>query len=416
MIPDKPSDAFKDRLRIAREGLRAMSQVDLAKATGLPASSIAHFEGGGRKPSFDNLRKLANALNVTTDYLLGRVDEPEVAQSADPLYRYGANLTEENRALAEDFLRMLAERDGKDRERQRMNWTSEFRQRALMRQAQQLLDDEGLLSLPVDLSALGDSRDIVIEEMTTSSGGVSGMLVRHGNSFGILYDSSIPNEGFQRFSIAHELGHYFVGGHLDQIAFVGGAHKSRAGFLSDDPIEREADYFAAGLLMPQTPVNQVIRQHPDGLRAIEAIQRDAHTSLTASAIRYTGLTDAAAAVIVSRNGKIDYCFMSDAMKSLKFDTWPRKGSPIPEGTATAAVVKLPKEQRQAAREEDESNIVEWLGGRLSAPAQEEVLGLGSYDRVLTVLTCPNLLDEGFMDEDDDADEALEKSWTPRLRR
>ena len=39
-----------------------------------------------------------------------------------------------------------------------------------------------------------------------------GMLVRYGNTFGILYDSTVPNEGFQRFSIAHELGHFFVEG------------------------------------------------------------------------------------------------------------------------------------------------------------------------------------------------------------
>ena len=115
MTTGKPSDVFKDRLRIARERLRGMSQVDLAKATGLPPSSIAHFEGGGRKPSFDNLRKLANALNVTTDYLLGRVDEPDMAQAADPLARHGAKLTEENRSLAKAFMEMLAERDRKAR-------------------------------------------------------------------------------------------------------------------------------------------------------------------------------------------------------------------------------------------------------------------------------------------------------------
>lgn len=113
---ERPSDAFKDRLRAARDGLRGMSQVELAKATGLPPSSIAHFEGGTRKPSFDNLRKLATALNVTTDYLLGRVDDTDVAAAADPLYRYGAKLTEQNRALAEDFMRMLAERDRRGRE------------------------------------------------------------------------------------------------------------------------------------------------------------------------------------------------------------------------------------------------------------------------------------------------------------
>ena len=296
-----------------------------------------------------------------------------------------------------------------------MNWTSELRQRALMRKAQRLLETEGLLRLHVDLDALAETREIVIEPMEASSEGASGMLVRYGNAFGILYDSTVPNEGFQRFSIAHELGHFFVEGHLDHIPFDDGAHRSRAGYISEDRYEREADCFAAGLLMPEKPVRDVISRHPNGLAAIEAVERDARASLTASAIRYVGLTDAAAAVVVSRNGKVDYCFMSDAMKSLRIETWPRKGSPIPPGTATASVSGRPTEQRRSAREEDEINIKEWLGTGRSAQAREEVVGLGSYERVLTVLTCPDLLDEGFMDEDDDSDEALEESWTPRFR-
>ena len=38
------------------------------------------------------------------------------------------------------------------------------------------------------------------------------------------------------------------------------------------------------------------------------------------------------------------------------------------------------------------------------------IGLGSYGRILTVLTCPSLVDEVYMDEDGDSDEALEESW------
>ena len=110
-ISVQPSEVFKDRLRSARENLRQMTQVDLARAIGLPPSSIAHFESGNRKPSFDNLRKLANALNVTTDYLVGRADDPSIAASADPLYRDVANLTDQNRRTAENFLRFLAEQD-----------------------------------------------------------------------------------------------------------------------------------------------------------------------------------------------------------------------------------------------------------------------------------------------------------------
>ena len=116
MSTETPSNIFKVRLRSVREGLRNMSQAELARASGIPPSSIAHFEGGTRKPSFDNLRKIATALNVTADYLIGRSDSPEIATTADPLYRYGAKLTERNRAIAEDFLRVLARRDQKERE------------------------------------------------------------------------------------------------------------------------------------------------------------------------------------------------------------------------------------------------------------------------------------------------------------
>lgn len=77
----------------------------------MPPSSIAHFESGSRKPSFDTLRRLANALEVTTDYLLGRVDEPGRAEAGDPLYRDVGKLTAVDREIAEAFLKMLADRN-----------------------------------------------------------------------------------------------------------------------------------------------------------------------------------------------------------------------------------------------------------------------------------------------------------------
>ncbi len=104
-----PSETFRVRLRAARD-LRRWSQSELAGRARLPPSSIAHFETGSRKPSFDTLRRLAGALEVTTDYLLGRVDDPALAEAGDPLYRDIGKLTGEDRELAKDFLKMLAER------------------------------------------------------------------------------------------------------------------------------------------------------------------------------------------------------------------------------------------------------------------------------------------------------------------
>ena len=107
--PKTPSELFPDRLRAARK-LRGLEQVELAAKAGLPPTSISHFEGGSRKPSFDNLRRLAQALNVTSDYLMGRTDEPGMSSTADQLYRDIQNLTDADQELARDFLAMLASR------------------------------------------------------------------------------------------------------------------------------------------------------------------------------------------------------------------------------------------------------------------------------------------------------------------
>ncbi len=45
----------------------------------MPPGSIVHFETGTRKSFFESLRKLAIALEITTDYLLGTVDQPELS-------------------------------------------------------------------------------------------------------------------------------------------------------------------------------------------------------------------------------------------------------------------------------------------------------------------------------------------------
>ena len=107
---EKPSEIFKERLKAARD-LRGLSQGELANLASLPPSSIAHFEIASRKPSFDTLHKIATALEVTTDYLLGRTDNPALAESGDPLYRDVGKLTTRDREIAKDFLKMLADRN-----------------------------------------------------------------------------------------------------------------------------------------------------------------------------------------------------------------------------------------------------------------------------------------------------------------
>ncbi len=102
-----PSTIFPYRLRCARE-YRGLTQSELAEHAGLQPSAISHFETGTRKPSFDNLRLLADTLDVTTDYLLGRVAEFKELAGADKLHRHYDALQEVDRKFADALITHLA--------------------------------------------------------------------------------------------------------------------------------------------------------------------------------------------------------------------------------------------------------------------------------------------------------------------
>ena len=291
-----------------------------------------------------------------------------------------------------------------------------FRFRMAKQTGEALVRKLGITALPIDPFAITADHDIVVEPKPDAEPGVSGMLLRHGDVFGILYATHVPNEGFQRFSVGHELGHYFLDGHIDHILPADGIHASHAGFVSTDPYELEADQFSAGLLMPGTLFTRGLGKHEPGLAAAESMAGLCRTSLTATAIRYAELTDDAVAVVMSTGNTIDYCFLSDTIKYLPQLTWLRKGSPVPRGTATAQFNADPGRVADADRAEAEIDIPDWLGGTRSVEATEEVIGLGRYGKTLTVLTCPSILDETYQDEDEDEESDLEDRWTPRFRR
>ena len=291
------------------------------------------------------------------------------------------------------------------------------RRSKLVQQAGQVLQEKGLFDLPVDLDALAAASRIHLQAMDVNEEGVSGMLLRVGNSFGIRYATHIRNEGFQRFSIAHEFGHYFIEGHLDHIQFDAGVHSSRAGFISSDQFEREAEYFAAGLLMPTGFIRSLINRSVEGLTAVSELRRRAKASFTAAAIRYVTLTDAAVAVVVSRDGVVDYCFKSDLLKSLKGTTWLKKGSAMPTGSVSHDLAISPQRSWGDDPEQADTDILEWFGGSRSVAAREEAIRLGSYGRILTLITCPELIDDTYRDEeeDEDTDAVLENRWTVSFR-
>src|SRR4051812_34374798 len=75
---------LRERLRAFRE-MRGLTQGELGARAGMAAASVSHFETGQRLPSIDSLVKLADALDVSTDALLGRT-RSEVGATLDPIF------------------------------------------------------------------------------------------------------------------------------------------------------------------------------------------------------------------------------------------------------------------------------------------------------------------------------------------
>ena len=291
-----------------------------------------------------------------------------------------------------------------------------FRLEMAKQKAEVVLHNEGITTLPVDPFAIAASCDIVVKAKPGTAEGVSGMLLRHGDVFGILYTTHVPNEGFQRFSVAHELGHYFLDGHIDHVLPKDGVHASYAGFVSADPYELEADCFAASLLMPSGAFKRITRRRDPGLTVVESLSKDCLTSLTATAIRYAELTDDAVAIIISTGLAVDFCFLSEAMKSLPELSWPRKGSPVPKTTETAWLNANPERILRSDRSEREIDVMDWLGGTKSVLVWEEVVGLGRYGKTLTILSSASIGQEDAEEDGEEDDESIIERWTPRFRR
>lgn len=57
---------------------RNITAYKLSKDTGITQGMISYWKNGERMPSAENLITLADYLDCSIDYLLGRTDNPEV--------------------------------------------------------------------------------------------------------------------------------------------------------------------------------------------------------------------------------------------------------------------------------------------------------------------------------------------------
>ena len=262
------------------------------------------------------------------------------------------------------------------------------REREVRRCATDLLTHLRVVGPPVDPVGIARQQGLVVEERPLPSG-VYGALWKKGNRFGIIVSDACPTVGHRRFSVAHELGHYHVDGHVDAmfagatgiVESAGGFHRNR-----ESQLEREADWFASEPLVPTEQLVSRIEGQPTSIRTLVSLAEAFQTSLTMMAIRYAELADRATASVLSRDGRVEWVFCSRRLGEQDWSLTLRKRDPIPPDTATLSLARDLPELSGGETRSAHGLACDWFDG---APTHlqvaEDAIEMGSYGRVLTLL-------------------------------
>lgn len=126
--------------------------------------------------------------------------------------------------------------------------------------------------------------------------GPTAQIFRHGERAVMRVSNSIVQIGRRNFTIAHELGHYLLGHGIP-------SGTEQESIERTTYQEREADVFAAELLMPEDMVSPHVTM-PANLATVRSIGDTFRTSIVASAMRYVELTAAPCALVYSKDGRV----------------------------------------------------------------------------------------------------------------
>jgi len=140
------------------------------------------------------------------------------------------------------------------------------------RTASEILRSNGCMTIPVDVEKVAQALGAQVHRRAFEDQ-VSGVLAIQQDEKHILINEA-HHRNRQRFSIAHELGHLvlhdtkkdrlFIDTHLRVYQRVGAPSSSvytSPGSVTSPEEEREANWFAASLLMPRALLEQAAVQH-----------------------------------------------------------------------------------------------------------------------------------------------------------
>lgn len=175
----------------------------------------------------------------------------------------------------------------------------------------------------------------------------------YGNAFDgvIIYDSEFyihinTKRGNKidsprgRFTLAHELGHYFIDNHRNGLKSGQlEPHPSRNNEDMQQKIEREADYFASCLLMPEKRFSKDCFKRKFNFSTIEELSKKYNVSLTACAIRFADIGNHPIMIVYCENNEVKWKWNSP---DFPFKYLAEKNNKIPEDTLVGEYFKTGK--------------------------------------------------------------------------
>lgn len=202
-------------------------------------------------------------------------------------------------------------------------------------EAESLLEDLGFDTLPIRphevVNAIdSDNFRVVMELQHFDSDKILGKA--EGNTHGALVyvNANIPDQNRLNFTAAHEIGHVCM--HIithKKMTFACGSKELGSPF--NDPIEKEANGFASGLLMPRNLIAKLTDNEPNW-KNISEISGVCEASLEATFRRMSFINNSPLAMVIHKGGKfkrfvlsenfgfyIDPTPLSTAQKSLCID-------------------------------------------------------------------------------------------------
>ncbi|MBQ2612828.1 MAG: ImmA/IrrE family metallo-endopeptidase [Methanobrevibacter sp.] len=242
-----------DKLRLIRE-LQLLTLSELSKSLDVSLQAISMWESNKKKPTFENILKLEDVLNIPRSFFFqSEVELPE--NTGASFFRKGAAVSKKYQIQVErvvDLFSLVEKRINKE-----VPLPNEISEMKLNFEDFTQIDFEEIENLAERVRIKFSLGDGPISNMTLlcekigarvlfyniESNKIDALTKKIDDKFYIIINKERTSSTRIRFNLAHELGHILLHSSYNQSILNNSSHNKR--------IEAEANFFAGCLLLPE---------------------------------------------------------------------------------------------------------------------------------------------------------------------